>query len=430
MTARVLAHRAVIYTLASLGNSAIPFLLLPLLTRVLSPADYGVVVVFATAITVAGAFTGLSVHGAVNVRYHDASVDIARYTGTALCILGASTVAVLLVALLAGERIAAWSGIPRGWLFVAILVSAAQFVVQVRLVTWQAQGMAVRFGLLQVLQTAVNLSLSVLLVVPSDWSWNLGWQGRAAGIAAATLLAGAASLWLLQRRREVAWQPRREYVRDALRFGVPLVPHVIGGVAVANSDRIVIAGLAGLHEAGIYAASMQLGMLVAVLADAVVKALSPWIYANLGASDSVVRERIVRVSYLFFAGMLVVAMLTALGARWLLHLVGSAFRGSDDVLAFVALGSAFGGMYLMVVSYFFFARRNEWLSLISLSVGAFNFALTWWLVGQRGAVGAAQAFAVSQFLMFACTWYAASRCCPMPWRQGLRNLLGRRPAGA
>ena len=137
MTARVLAHRAVIYTLASLGNSAIPFLLLPLLTRVLSPADYGVVVVFATAITVAGAFTGLSVHGAVNVRYHDASVDIARYTGTALCILGASTVAVLLVALLAGERIAAWSGIPRGWLFVAIpnAFEAGQVVLQARQVS-------------------------------------------------------------------------------------------------------------------------------------------------------------------------------------------------------------------------------------------------------------------------------------------------------
>ena len=114
----------------------------------------------------------------------------------------------------------------------------------------------------------------------------------------------------------------------------------------------------------------------------------------------------------------------------LLNLVGQDFRGSGDVLAFVALGHAFGGMYLMVVNYIFYARRNEWLSLISLSVGTFNFALAWWLVGRRGAVGAAQAFAISQFLMFACTWYVGSRCCPMPWQQGLRRLLlPRGPSG-
>ncbi len=429
-TPGVLAQRAAIYTLASLGNSAIPFLLLPLLTRVLTPTDYGIVIIFSTVITVAGAFTGLSIHGAVNVRYHDQSIDISRYIGTALSVLAASTVGVLLLALLAGERLAAWSGIPHAWLFVAILVSAAQFVVQLRLVTWQAQGMAVQFGALQVMQTALNLSLSVLLVVPTDWSWSLGWEGRAAAIATATLMAGAGSLWLLQRRPELSWRPRLDYVRDTLRFGVPLVPHVIGSVAVANSDRIVVAGLAGLHEAGVYAASMQLGMLVAVLADAVVKALSPWIFSSLGSSNSVVRVRIVRVSYLFFAGMLLVAAVTALAGSWLLQLVGSAFRGSSDVLALIALGSAFGGMYLMVVSYIFYARRNEWLSFISLSVGALNFALTWWLVAQYGAVGAAQAFAVSQFLMFACTWYAASRLCPMPWRTGLLGFLQTRHSGA
>lgn len=429
MTTRVLARRAVTYTVANLGSSAIPFLLLPVLTRVLSPADFGLVAVFSTTVTVLGALTGLSVHGAVNVRYHDASIDIARYLGTVLCILAASTTAMLLLALLLGGTVSHWAGIPRAWLFVAILVSAAQFVVQLRLVTWQAQGMAVRFGTLQVLQMGVNLALSIILVVPSTWSWNLGWQGRAAGIAGATVLAGLVSLWLMQHHREVAWRPRPEYVRDALRFGIPLLPHVIGSVAVANSDRIVVAGLAGLHEAGIYSASMQVGLVVGVLADALVKSFSPWVYASLAVSDIAVRERIVRASYYFFLGMLVLAMLTAIAAPWLLQLVGAAFRGSGGVLAFIALGGAFSGMYLMVVSYVFFARRNEWLSLISLSVGAFNFGVTWMLVQDRGAIGAAQAYALSQFLMFVCTWYLASHCCPMPWRQGLRSILFRRVGG-
>lgn len=423
-SSRVLAGRAAVYTTANLANSAIPFLLLPLLTRVLSPGDYGLVAVFSTTVTVIGALTGLSVHGAVSVRFADASVDMARYTGTVLCLLGASTTVVILLALSAGEWVGEQVGLGRGWLFAATLASAGHFAAQVRLVLWQARGMPVHYGGLQVLQTALNLGLSILLVLALD----LGWEGRAIGISAAAILTGSIGIALLWRCREMVLQPSAAYARDALRFGVPLIPHVIGGVAIANSDRLVVAGIAGLHEAGIYAAGMQLGMLVAVLSDAVVKAVSPWLYASLGKGDVAVQHSIVRLSYLYFAGIAMVAALTVLATPWLLQLVGRDFRGSGDVLAFVALGSAFGGMYLMVVSQIFYARRNEWLSLITLSVGAFNLALTWWLVERRGAVGAAQAFAVSQLLLFVCTWYAASRFCPMPWGQGLRGLLRRRPS--
>lgn len=423
-SSRVLAGRAAVYTTANLANSAIPFLLLPLLTRVLSPGDYGLVAVFSTIVTVLGALTGLSVHGAVSVRFADASVDMARYTGTVLCLLGASTTVVILLALSAGEWLGERVGLGSGWLLAATLASAGHFAAQVRLVLWQARGMPVHYGVLQVLQTVLNLGLSILLVLALD----LGWEGRAIGISAAAILTGAIGIALLWRCREMVLQPSVAYARDALRFGIPLIPHVIGGVAIANSDRLVVAGIAGLHEAGIYAAGMQLGMLVAVLADAVVKAVSPWLYASLGKGDAAVQHSIVRLSYLYFAGIAMVAALTVLATPWLLHLIGRDFRSSGDVLAFVALGSAFGGMYLMVVSQIFYARRNEWLSMITLSVGAFNIALTWWLVKQRGAVGAAQAFAVSQFLLFVCTWYAASRFCPMPWGQGLRGLLRRRPS--
>lgn len=419
MKSESLLRSAAIYTLANLGNSAIPFLMLPLLTRVLSPSDFGTVVVFTTTITVLGAFTGLSVHGAVNVKFHDRSVDIGRYTGTALCILAASGSGVVLLVLLIGGWLSGVTGLSRGWLVLAALASASQFLIQIRLGLWQAQSKAISFGLLQVGQTALNLALSVLLVIPADW----GWQGRAAGVSVAAIVAAAAALVLLWRGREATWPPTRAYARDALRFGVPLIPHVVGAVALANSDRMLVAAVSGLHEAGVYAASMQLGLLVSVVADAVVKAATPHLYRSIGTADDAERVRIVRLTYAYFAFMLLVAAGAAAAAPWLMKLVGGAFRGDGDVLAFVALGSAFGGMYLMVVSYIFYASRNEWLSLLTLSVGTANVGLTWWLVRWHGAVGAAQAFALAQFVMFVCTWALAARCHPMPWQRALGGLF-------
>ena len=172
-----------------------------------------------------------------------------------LCLLAGSTTVVVLLVLLAGERVAELVGLGRGWLLTATLASAGHFAVQVRLVLWQARGMAVQYGSLQLLQTTVKLGLSLLLVLALD----PGWAGRAAGISAAAVLYRS-----YQHRAAVAaprgrHPPKRRLRARSLRFGAPLDPHVIGSVAIANSDRLVVAGIAGLHEAGVCAAGMQWG---------------------------------------------------------------------------------------------------------------------------------------------------------------------------
>ena len=64
-----LAKGAGVYVIASIINAAVPFLLLPVLTRYLSPAEYGEVALFNVWVSLAGALCGLSVHAAANRKY-------------------------------------------------------------------------------------------------------------------------------------------------------------------------------------------------------------------------------------------------------------------------------------------------------------------------------------------------------------------------
>jgi O-antigen/teichoic acid export membrane protein len=105
--------------------------------------------------------------------------------------------------------------------------------------------------------------------------------------------------------------------------------------------------------------------------------------------------------------------------------LGEKFRSDRNILAWVALGSAFSGMYFFVVVYVFYSKRNELLSITSVTIGVANLVLSYFLVGKYGAIGAAQAYAASQFLLFLIVWMIASRCCPMPWRMGLSHLLSK-----
>lgn len=405
------------YALANVINSAIPFFLLPVLTRVLAPAEYGVVTMFTTVVGVLSAFTGLSIHGAVSVRHFDSSTDHPRFVGACLSVLAVSTTLVLLVVWLMAGPLARSTEIPENWLLVAVLVSAAQAIVQVRLVIWQVRNEVMRYGLFQILQTTLNLSLSLGLI----FLLGLGWEGRVLGITVVGFLFAGLALYGLQRRRLVRWSLERDYVRSVLRFGVPLIPHAVGAMMIAMSDRFIITHLLGIGVTGAYAVGVQMGMVVGLLADAFVKAFGPHLFSELKARDSSSGLRMVRQCAVVFAGFLVLA-LGYVGFLPYLYpfIVGEQYSASLPIAQLIGFGNAFMGMYYVVAGFLFFFERTVLLAKLTLAVGLLSVALTYSLVNWVGVIGAAWAYVLVQFMFFMGAWYLAQRVFPLPWRSLLR----------
>lgn len=416
-----LASNAVIYTLANVASSAVPFLLLPLLTRVLTPGEYGIVSMYSTLLVALGAIAGLSVHGAVGVRMFDRETNHSQYIGTVLQILALSLFLVLLVVLICAPWLGVWLGLPTRWLVLAVLAAGAQFLINTRLVIWQIEGKVLHYGSLQFTQAVLNVVLSLLMVLHV----KLGWEGRLAGITVALYLCALWGGGTLFYAKRINWRFNREYARDALRFGIPLMPHAIGSLFIGMGDRMVIANQLSLNEVGIYTAAMQLGVVISIIADAASKAFSPWIYSALADNDDLQKQNVISFTYVYWLALLMLALAIAWFSPLVLSALGESFRSGRDILAWVALGSAFSGMYFLVVVYVFYSKRNELLSITSLTIGIANLVMSYLLVGKYGAVGAAQAYATSQFLMFFIVWMIASRCCPMPWQKGLHHLLSK-----
>lgn len=107
---------------------------------------------FTTLMSVLAAFTGLSLHGAVSVRYFSADTDHPRFVGACLSVLAASTFIVLLVVWLFSSFLSEGVSLPEVWLFAAVLGSALQTIVNIRLVIWQVEGSALRYGFFRLLR--------------------------------------------------------------------------------------------------------------------------------------------------------------------------------------------------------------------------------------------------------------------------------------
>jgi len=414
---RGLLTSAVIYTIANIINASIPLCLLPILTRVLSPADYGKVAMFATLLAIFSAFTGFNSLGALTVRYFQQDQFIlSKYVSTCLAILFGSLVLVLGIVLLSINWFAHITQLPAQWVVIAVIIAGAQFIFQIPLTLWRASNQPFKYASLQIAQSAINAALSLWLVLGLGWAW----EGSTSGQSFSLIIFAVFVLILLHLSGSARGAPRKDYALDALKFGVPLIPHVIGNMLMAMSDRVMITNLLGIEQTGIYMVGLQVGMGLGLLTSSFNKAFGPWLLGKLSDIDEMGKVRIVRYTYLYFLIVSILAILLGLLAPWLLDiLVGEKFRQASGIVIYIAFGFAFGGMYLMVTNYIFYMSKTYLLAIITGLSGFLNIILNFFLIQLFGLKGAAIGFVITQFVFFIGTWFLSNRVYPMPWKAAI-----------
>lgn len=406
-----------IYTTATVVTAGINFLLVPILTRVLSPADYGLAAMFGIMVSIFSAIAGLSTDGVISVRFFELDRrQVSHYVSSCLLILLSSTALLLLFTYLSAEALESLSGVPGNWLLTAGLVASMLFVISIRLSLWQASRQAWKYGAFQIGQACLGSGLSLWLIL----GVGLAWEGRTLGIviaSASVTFIAFASLW---RDGWIRSTISLAYLKNALRFGVPLIPHTLGGLLLAGVDRIVVTNLLDIAQTGIYAVALQLGGVLSVLTVSFNRAYSPWLLENIRNRDFAQKIQVVRYTYIYFALLFAIALFLGLLAPAIFAvLIGEEFRAGAEVVLFLAVGYAFGGMYFMVTNYVFWAGATARLSGITLASGLVNVAATYLLTKEYGLAGAGYGFMISQGVLFLGTWYLAHKVCPMPWGKAL-----------
>lgn len=407
---------ASVYLVSNIINAVIPFLLLPILTRYLTPAEYGQIAMFNSLLAGIGTFIGLNSVGAVQRKFYDAEVNetvLKEFNGSCFQILAFSSAIAFIFFAIFEKQLSDFLTIPSSWILASVGISALGFVASMRLSQWQIRSQAKLFGFLQVSSSLINILLSLLFVIVL----TKGAQGRIdAQVITAIITALVAIVWLYKDKllRILSWRPN--YIKELLVFGIPLIPHHIGFFLIGAVDRFVINDKLGLTQTGIYMIAVQLSSAMNILFDAINKAYVPWLFKRLKQNNSQEKKRIVKFTYLSFITVLLLAGLVYLISPFFITLIaGEEYKSAGEIIGWLCLGHAFGGMYLMVTNYIFYAKRTGQLSLVTISTGLMNMVLLLILVSQFELVGAAISFAIAKLFQFLITWALAARSVVMPW---------------
>ncbi|VAE52313.1 lipopolysaccharide biosynthesis protein [Enterobacter hormaechei] len=359
---------------------------------------------FQTLVSGLAALTGLNTIGAANRRYYDdqTQAELSTYNGACIHILLLSSIILFLIVTLFSTKLSELLNIPSNWIYLSIIVSAGTFIIQLRLAQWQIRERAWYYGLLQVSQSVFIFVLTLVLL----FLVKQGAVSRINALLFGTIVYVLISLFtLFKERLLILTIINTNYIKDALKFGIPLVPHIVGIFFLSAIDRILISGKLGIEEAGVYMLGVQLSLGMVVVFDAINKALIPWLFRILSVNDLVKLKKLVRFSYFYFVLLAFLGILSF----WIGPLVVNLFAGPQyqqaiSVIGWLCLGQAFNGMYLMVTNYLFYAKKTGRLSIITISCGIFNIVLLLIMMKTNGIIGVAMAFSISMCIRFLATW--------------------------
>lgn len=414
-----LAVNALIYGLATVLSRAASLIMLPVYTRLLTPADYGLLHFLDLMVEVAVILCSAGMTMGVLRFYFKAETTQARnevLVSAFVLQLGLDLVATVLVVAAAvpiSNNAMGGAATPGMIALAGVNITIGSLAI-VPLLKMQADQRATAYVAVSLAKLLLQLGLNLLFLI----GLKMGPIGILWSNFASSLVVGVGmSIWML---RDTGMKVTRPALRDLRRFGVPYQFMAAGSFILAFGDRFVLEPVAGLAVVGIYSLAYQFGMLgSAVAAAPFLRAWNPIRFEQVttplperdAAADRGFRHlNLVTVSF---------AVGVALFVRPLLMVM------SDP---------AFHGAVVLVPVILFAYQLQTWTEAARFGIDASEqtryasyavwvsavvcIALYFVLIPPFGAMGAAVATVLAFWVRFHLTYRWAQRLFPIGYRWG------------
>ncbi len=410
---RRLATTGAAYTAASIISKLLAVALLPLYTRYLTPSDYGAAEVMFSAVVALSIVIRLGVIEALLRFYYKEGEVPERVVSTSFATLfWAGLIATVLLfpfagplsGLLLGESDPQLARIAIPGLFVLTL---SEYLLTIFRLDERARA----FFAVTMLSVLVTIPVTVVLVVPLE----MGAEGLLLG-SYGTGLAVVIGLIAYNRRR-LALRPDRPLLRRMLKFGLPTMPAELTLYSMSFIDRILIARMLGLAEAGLYSLAIKVSQGIAVFVRGFQLAFPPLAYSI--QDDEEARRTYSAVVTWFVAVTSIMVVFLWLVAPWIVRVFAAPeFSEAAEVVGPVSAGAALYALYMVLLVVLGRTGRTEYNLPATVAGVVVNIVLNLILLPEVGLIGAGISLIASYLVVVSLMYAFTQRLFPVPYEWG------------
>lgn len=394
-------------------SSAIPFVLLPILTQFLSPESYGRLAMFNLLVMFLMPIMRFEIQDALRREYVEHKQDFNSYLSTATIFPILILILLIIVWGISQLFLDELFGLPSFWLFMILLVTFGKVQWGNFISLMQIQNRAFLTGIWGLGMTVFTFAVTTYLVVVKD----LDWQGRLwPELLIHFVILMPMSLYMYKRMFSMRWRFEIIKLKEMLSFSLPLVPVAMGAFIMMTADRIFLTNMEGLDTVGLYSVAVQIASIIALLVSSFRPSWEVWVYRNLGnVTESGMKKTVIAI-YGYGLFLLFIALGVILILPFILPLlVGEEFLLSNIYMPWLVLAGVMLGFYTWMVPFMLYIKKTKILSYIVVFIAVLNCVLNYILIKNFGSVGASQATFISYLVGCVLLFLAVSSHHKLPW---------------
>lgn len=394
---KIFLKNSLIYTVGHTLTSGIAIFLLPIYTRYLSPAEYGVIDMFMVVAAIINLTIALEITQGIARYYQEGKDDKEKreYTSSAFWFTVLVYLLFISISIFFSDTFTFWllEDVSKKNLYllaVFAITTNGIFLFTQKQLRWQIQPKnTVKTALINVVVTA---SLTVYLMVIRDFKVESIFIGQIAGNIVGFLFA------IIFARKSYGFTFCINKFKKMVSYSFPLVLSGIGVFIALYIDRIAIKDLLGLEKLGIYGVAYRFASVAFLVMAGFQQSLSPLVFKHY--KEKKTRSDLSKIFNIFAIFSLTVVSGSILFSQELVILFTvKDYYSSAGIIAILVMAVFFSNMYIFAPG-ISIAKKTKLISLISVIAAIINTMLNYTLIPLLGLSGAAYATLISAIITF------------------------------
>ena len=438
---RRLASQTAVYGIPTILGRFLQYLMVILLTRVFSPAQYGTISVFYAYASFLMVVITYGMETAF-FRFSEKEENKDSVFSTGMLSLLITSGSFIFLASIFSGTIAGWIDYPGQSKYVIWFawILGLDALVAIPFARLRSQNKAGRFATLKMINIFTNIGLTLFFILLCPYLWNSfpslhamlrliyrpDWELEYVFIAnvAASFITLALVVPIIVNMK---WKMHTELWKRMLVYAFPLLFAGLAGMVNETLDRLMLRYLLPLStdlseaQVGIYSACYKISILITLFVQAYRFAAEPFFFAHAKEKDS--GQTYARIMDYFIIAVLTTFLVTMLFLDDVfLHLIDKKYWVGKEVIPVLMFANIFLGIYYNLSIWYKLTGKTIWGAWLSLMGAVITLSLNFWWIPLgpghllHGYVGSAWATFICYGSMMVVAYLLGQKYYPVPYR--------------
>ena len=385
-----------IYFLITFASKIIPFFILPLMTKYLSPEQYGIAAMYQMYMVMILLIVGFELNRYLDVYYFKVSKkEFEKYLSTIISVVFISSLFFTTVVLFFSLFIEI-PNINYYWIGILPIVVMIKFIYGINDNLLRNEEKPILYGKYTIGETVFISLISLLLA----YCYH-DWTSKAYGFVITIIVLGFFSYRRLRQEYNLQFFIDSSILKKAIIYSMPFVFGLnLANIIFANSDKIILLHFYDYTVVGIFTVALVFASIVGFVTDSFMKAWIPTFYKKLHSDDKTIDQQ----SLYVFIGLAMLSIVTIFVLMYIMkYMIDEKYYDAIEIMPYIGMAYVFRIAEQLLLQYInFYEKTTKLYFVIIIAILSCVFS-AYFLVDLYGIIG--MAYSISLFYILLIGYY-------------------------